>query len=308
MAVDRKKIKAVMTALEKEYGEGSVITLGSTKQMNIPRWSTGLEQLDEILGGGIPYGIVMEICGPESAGKTSLAHHLTAQHEVALNIPIEGSFDAKRAKVFGNRKGQLIVRRAQYGEQCLEATMAFADAGIPCVVIDSVPSMLPKKFYEESDMEREMQMAPVATMLSKQLPKVVMKCENTGTTLIFINQLRDNVGGFAFGPTTHSPGGRTLKHANSIKLIVNRYQDIVIPNKDPRNSAKNEVIGIMMKVKVEKSKVSNPRGECLLALIFDRGFVAVDEVADIRKEVMRERNLAAKARRASRQDDEGDDE
>lgn len=289
--VDRKKLVATLKEFEKEYGSGSIYSLDSNKAiLDIPRWSTGLEDLDKIIGGGMPYGRIIEISGPESAGKTSLAYHLMAQHEVAVDIPVEGTFDNERAKVFGNRKGQLFVRRAEYGEQCLESVMAFADAGVPCVVIDSVPHMIPRKQFEEPDMEKENQLGRLAAMLSANLPKVALRCEKTMTTLILINQVRDVIGGMLFGPKTHTPGGWALKHACSLRLQVNRVSWIKVPNKNPKNSANEEAVGIVMKVKVLKSKVCNPLGECVLTMFFDRGFVPNDEMKTIRKEIMKQRN------------------
>ena len=289
--VDRKKLIATLKELEKEYGSGSIYSLDSNKAiLDIPRWSTGLEDLDKIIGGGMPYGRIIEISGPESAGKTSLAYHLMAQHEIAVDIPVEGTFDNERAKVFGNRKGQLFIRRAEYGEQCLESVMAFADAGVPCVVIDSVPHMIPRKQFEEPDMEKENQLGRIAAMLSANLPKVALRCEKTMTSLILINQMRDVIGGMLFGPKTHTPGGWALKHACSLRIQVNRVSWIKVPNKNPKNSANEEAVGIVMKVKVLKSKVCNPLGECVLTMFFDRGFVPNDEMKTIRKEIMKQRN------------------
>lgn len=307
------KIKATMKALEKEYGVGSVFTIDSKKSvMKIKRWSTGIEDLDNILGGGIPEGRIIEIFGPESAGKTTLAYHLMGQCRYAVDIPVEGTFDAKRAKVFGNRKGQLIVRRAEYGEQCLETLIAFAEAGVDLVVIDSVPHMITRKEFEQVDMEKEEQRGRIAAMLSRKLPKIVQLCENTGTTVIFVNQLRDEMGGMMFGPQTHTPGGRALKHACSIRIQVNRMKWIKVPNKDPRNSAVDEVVGCVVKVKVAKSKVCNPLGECVLNLFFDRGFVAADDVKSIRQEIMAANNeklkeIKAALKKANEYDKEDDD-
>lgn len=292
---DPKKLLETMKAIDKEYGDGSVFGLDTKKaDMKIARWSTGIEDLDRIIGGGMPYGRVIEICGPESAGKTSLAYHLMAQHPVAVDIPVEGTFDAQRAKAFGNRKGQLIVRRAEYGEQCLESVMAFAEAGVPCIVIDSVPHMITKKQFEQTDMEKENRMAQVASLLSQKLPQCVAKCEKVGTTLIFINQLRDNMNAALFGPKTHTPGGWALRHADSLKLEVRRREWIKVPNKNPKNSAGHEVIGIVMNVKVAKSKICNPLNECVLVLFFDKGFVPPDQLKDIRAEIMKERNRRLK--------------
>lgn len=285
----KENVLNAMRAINEEFGDGTVYTLGSKKaNLEIPRWSTGIEDLDNIIGGGIPKGRIIEIFGPESAGKTTLAYHLMAQCEMALDIPIEGTFDAQRAQVFGNKKGQLFVSRANCGEEALKEGYTFTKAGGDIVVVDSVPSMITKKEFEEEDFEKEGQRGRIAALLSSKLPKIVAKAEETGTTWIFVNQLRDEMGGMLFGPTTHTPGGRALKHYCSLRIQVNRTEWIKIPNKyDTSNSAKDKTIGIILKCKVVKSKVSNPYNECELAVIFDRGFVSFDDVDKIRKEIMK---------------------
>jgi recombination protein RecA len=150
--------------------------------------------------------------------------------------------------------------------------------------------MIPRKQFEEPDMEKENQLGRIAAMLSANLPKVAFRCEKTMTTLILINQVRDVIGGMLFGPKTHTPGGWALKHACSLRLQVNRVSWIKVPNKNPKNSANEEAVGIVMKVKVLKSKVCNPLGECVLTMFFDRGFVPNDEMKAIRKEIMKQRN------------------
>ena len=285
----KENVLLAMEAINEEFGEGTVYTLGSKKaNLEIPRWSTGIEDLDNILGGGIPKGRIIEIFGPESAGKTTLAYHLMAQCETALDIPIEGTFDAKRAQVFGNKKGQLFVSRANVGEEALKEGYTFTKAGGDLVVVDSVPSMITRKEFEEQDFEKEGQRGRIAALLSSKLPNIVAKAEETGTTWIFINQLRDEMNAMLFAPTTHTPGGRALKHYCSLRIQVNRTEWIKIPNKyDTSNSAKDKNIGIILKCKVVKSKVSNPYAECELAVIFDRGFVSFDDVPNIRKEIMK---------------------
>lgn len=284
----KENLITAMRLINEEFGEGTVYTLGSKKaNLNIPRFSTGIQDLDNILGGGIPKGRIIEIFGPESAGKTTLAYHLMAQCESALDIPIEGTFDSERAKVFGNKKGQLFVSRANVGEEALKEGYLFTKAGGDIVVIDSVPSMITKKEFEEEDFEKEAQRGRIAALLSSKLPKINSKAEEMGTTWIFINQLRDEMGAMMFGPQTHTPGGRALKHYCSLRLQINRVDWIKIPNKyDTSNSAKDITIGIIIKVKVVKSKVCNPLGECELPIFFDRGFVSYDDMLAIRKEIM----------------------
>lgn len=293
---NKKAIIALCNSINKKEGEGSIYSIGSKNaNLKINRWSTGIEDLDAIIGGGIPEGRIVEIFGAESSGKTTLLYHLCGLHELCLDIPIEGTFDAERAKVFGNKPKQMLIYRAKYGEDALNKTIKFAKAGIPLIGIDSVPSMTPKEDAEkvlksaEKDSIEEQRIGGTARLLNKYLPTIEEIIEVTGTTVIFINQVRDKMNAMLFGEKTDTPGGRKLKHACSLRIQVARRAWIEIPNKDPRNSAKTEKIGLIMKCKVVKSKVSNPMGECEIPLIFDRGFVSFDEVPQIRKEIMKQR-------------------
>ena len=126
-------------------------------------------------------------------------------------------------------------------------------------------------------------------MMNKYLPTVEEIIEVTGTSIIFVNQVRDKIGAMMFGEKTDTPGGRKLKHACSLRIQVARRAWIEIPNKNPHNSAANEKVGFIMKCKVVKSKVSNPQGECEIPCFFDRGFVSFDDVPIIRKELMKQR-------------------
>lgn len=293
---NKKAIIALCNSINRKEGEGSIYSIGSKNaNLKINRWSTGIEDLDAIIGGGIPEGRIVEIFGAESSGKTTLLYHLCGLHELCLDIPIEGTFDAERAKVFGNKPKQMLIYRAKYGEDALNKTIKFAKAGIPLIGIDSVPSMTPKEDAEkvlksaEKDSIEEQRIGGTARLLNKYLPTVEEIIEVTGTTVIFINQVRDKMNAMLFGEKTDTPGGRKLKHACSLRIQVARRAWIEIPNKDPRNSAKTEKIGLIMKCKVVKSKVSNPMGECEIPLIFDRGFVSFDEVPQLRKEIMKQR-------------------
>jgi recombination protein RecA len=302
---NKQAIMKLCKDIATKEGEGTIYSLGSKHSiLKIPRWSTGIEDLDYIIGGGMPEGRVVEIFGPESSGKTSLLYHLCAMHELALDIPIEGTFDSKRAKVFGNKPKQLLIYRASYGEQAFNKVLKFAQTGIPLIGVESVPSMIPKEDDEKvikaanQDKEEEQRIGGVARLMTKYLPPIEEIMEVTGTTLIFINQVRDKMDAMMFGEKTQTPGGRKLRHAASLRLQVARRAWIEIPNKDPRNSAKNKQIGMIMKVKVVKSKVCDPMGECEIPLIFDRGFVSFDDVAGIRKQYMKN----------SASDEDGDDE
>ena len=294
--VNKAQIIKLCSDINKKEGEGSIYTIGSKHaNLKINRWSTGIEDLDAIIGGGMPEGRTIEIFGPESSGKTTLLYHLCSLHNLALDIPVEGTFDADRAKVFGNRPKQLLVYRARYGEDAFNKTIRFAKAGIPIIGIDSVPSLVPKEDAEkvlksaDRDSIEEQRIGGTARLMNKYLPTIEEIIEVTGTTVIFVNQVRDKIGAMMFGEKTDTPGGRKLKHSASLRIQVARRAWIEIPNKNPRNSATNEKVGLIMKCKVVKSKVCNPMGECEIPLFFDRGFVSFDDVKDIRKELMKQR-------------------
>ena len=293
---NKKKIIELCNSINKKEGEGSIYSIDSKHaNLKIERWSTGIEDLDRIIGGGMPEGRVVEIFGPESSGKTTLMYHLCSMHDMCLDIPIEGTFDAERAKVFGNKPKQMLIYRAKYGEDAFNKTLQFARAGIPLIGIDSVPSMIPKEDVEkvlksaDKNSIEEQRIGGVARLMNKYLPAIEEIIENCGTTLIFVNQVRDKMNAMLFGEKTDTPGGRKLKHACSLRIQVARKGWIEIPNKNPYNSATTEKIGMIMKCKVVKSKVCNPMGECEIPLFFDRGFVSFDDVADIRKEIMKSR-------------------
>lgn len=291
---NKEAIIKLCKEINKKEGDGTVYSLGSKHaNLDIPRWSTGIEDLDAIIGGGMPEGRVVEIFGAEGSGKTSLLYHLMALHDICLDIPIEGTFDNKRAKVFGNRKQQMLIYRGKYGEDALNKVIRYARLGIPLIGVDSVPSLIPKddgeKIIKSADRDsiEEQRIGGIARLLTKYLPEIESIIEQTGTTLIFTNQLRDKMQAMLFGEKTDTTGGRKLKHACSLRIQVARKSWIKIPNKNPKNSATEEAVGIIMKCKVVKSKVCEPLGECELALFFDRGFVSFDDVKPIRQELMK---------------------
>lgn len=293
---NKAAIISLCNDINKKEGKGSIYSIGSEyANLKINRWSTGIEDLDAIIGGGMPEGRVVEIFGPESSGKTTLLYHLCGLHNLCLDIPIEGTFDAGRAKVFGNRPKQMLIYRAKYGEDAFNKTIKFAKAGIPLIGIDSVPSMIPKDDAEkvlksaERDSIEEQRIGGTARLMNKYLPTIEEVIEVTGTTLIFINQVRDKMNAMMFGEKTDTPGGHKLKHACSLRIQVARKGWIEIPNKNPCNSASSEKIGLIMKCKVVKSKICNPMGECEIPLIFERGFVSFEDVPKIRKEIMVQR-------------------
>lgn len=312
--MDKQAIIRLCNDINKKEGQGAIYTIGSKNaNLKIARWSTGIEDLDAIIGGGMPEGRVVEIFGPESSGKTTLLYHLCGLQELALDIPIEGTFDAERARVFGNRPKQLLIHRAKYGEDAFNKAIKFGKAGIPLIGIDSVPSLVPKEDAEkvlksaEKDSIEEQRIGGTARLINKYMPTLEEIIEVTGTTLIMINQVRDKMNAMMFGEKTDTPGGRKLKHAASLRIQVGRKQWIKIPNKNPMNSATEETIGMIMKCKVVKSKVCNPMGECEIPLIFERGFVSFEDVPRIRKEIMVQR-AAQYGKRVPKEFTEDEDE
>ena len=297
MKTNKEEIIKLCNEINKKEGEGSIYTLDSKgANLKINRWSTGIEDLDAIIGGGLPEGRVVEVFGAEASGKTTLAYHLCSLHSLCLDIPIEGTFDAQRAKVFGNRPKQMLVYRAKYGEDAYNKSIKFAKAGIPLIVIDSVPSMLPKEDAEKvlksalKDSIEEQRIGGVARLNNKYLPVLEEIIEVTGTTVVFINQVRDKMNAMMFGEKTDTSGGHKLKHSASLRIQVARKAWIEIPNKDPRNTATTKKVGFIMKCKVVKSKVNNPMGECEIPCFFDRGFVSFDDLKEVRMELMKQEN------------------
>lgn len=294
---NKEEIIKLCNEINKKEGKGSIYSIGSDNaNLKINRWSTGIEDLDIAIGGGMPEGRIVEIYGPESSGKTTLAYYLCSLHNLCLDIPIEGTFDSERAEVFGNRPKQMLIYRARYGEDAFNKTIKFAKAGIPLIVIDSVPSMIPKDDAEKvlksamKDSIEEQRIGGVARLMNKYLPVLEEIIEVTGTTIIFINQVRDKMNAMMFGEKTDTPGGHKLKHASSLRIQVGRRSWIEIPNKDPHNVATSKKVGLIMKCKIVKSKVSNPMSEVELPCFFDRGFVSYDDIKEIRNELMQIEN------------------
>lgn len=289
--MDLQKLQEACKAIEKNSGKGSIFVTGKNKSVLLPRWSSGIADFDNLVGGGIPKGRIVEIYGPESSGKTSLAYWLMSRHEKGLYIPIEGTYDEERAASMGVKSNQMIVYRANYGEEALNAVVKFAKAGIPIITIDSVPACQPREDMDkmEKDAQSETRIGGVARLFSKMLPTIVRICEETGTTLVLINQVRDKMGAMAFQEKEDTPGGRAIKFYSSIRIKTARRAWIEVPNRNPAISSEREKVGIIMKVKLTKSKVSNPFGEAELPFFFDRAFVGYDNIKEVRAEIMKER-------------------
>lgn len=294
MLSNKEKIELLCNEINKKEGNGAIFSLDDEQtNLKIDRWTTGIEDLDNIIGGGMPKGRVVEIFGAEGSGKTTMLYHLFSLHNLALSIPIEGTFDINRAKVFGNHAGQLLIYRANFGEDALNKVIRFARSGIPLIGIDSVPSLIPREDAEKvlkssnKDTIEEQRIGGTARLLNKYLPMIEEIIEVSGTTLILTNQVRDKINALLFGEKTDTTGGRRLKHSASLRIQMARRQWIEIPNNQSEyNIAKTEKVGMIMKLKVVKSKVNAPMQECEIPLFFDRGFVGFGDIQKIRKELM----------------------
>lgn len=262
--LDTRTLAKVLERLEARHGKGIVHKLGSSRAKKLDRWLSGVPQLDAIIGGGMPKGRIVEIFGKESAGKTSLLYQLMGQHSVRGFLDMEGTVDEGHAAVFGNAVGSnFLLSRPYFGEAAWDIAIGLAEAGVPLIGIDSVPAMTPRAVFEKKDASEESRIGAVASMMAKLLPVLAAQCDRTGSTVVFINQLRENIGGFAWGEQEHTPGGRALKHWASLRLQLGHRGFIT------KKAAK---VGMITKVRVRKSKVSEPEGVCEIQHIWGKGF------------------------------------
>ena len=276
--MDESKIISVIDEIKSKYGENSIRFLGHSEKRHILKVSTGIEDLDAIIGGGIPRGRLTEIYGVESSGKTSLAMHIASKFEKSVYINMEDFLEDDRLKMFGLKDDQMIIHDSlNFGEEAYELMIKYANAGMPLIILDSVPNLISKNVYEEKNPEKQSR-ADVARLNSRLLPRLIAPCDKNGTSLIFINQARDDLGGMLFGDPVKTMGGHMLKHLASLRIKMTRKQWLKIGN---------DMMGQITKVVIKKSKVCSPGGIAELPLIFSHGFCKVEEikkiVTDIRK-------------------------